>query len=217
MSLAVVLSRGLVRPRRAAGHRRVPRRQRPARVQPGRAAGDRGQGGTRPRACGIAERELRLPATEVHGEFGAGGSAEGVRPLRPADRARHPRRHRAIAAGALGDARVRRRARADWRAAPDPRRAADRAVPRGATAAPSCCRRRARPRRRWCATRSSIRRAACWPCARTSRGALRWPHWRRPRQWPPRTRRRCPTSPTSAARTTRSERSPSPRPAPTAC
>jgi hypothetical protein len=79
------------RSRSAARHGRVPRRQRPAGVYPGGSAGDRGEGSARSRARRAAERAVRLPAAQVHRQFGARRLAEGIRPLRLADRARHPR------------------------------------------------------------------------------------------------------------------------------
>ncbi len=141
------------------------------------------------------------PAAQVHRQPRAGRPAEGVRPLRPADRARRPGRDRPAPAAAAGRARVRRRTGADGRAAADARRAGDGAVRAPRRPRASCCRRErgrggAGARRRRCPARSLLevcahvtgRDAAC-----AAGGARR----RRPSTG----RRQSPTSPTSAART----------------
>ena len=78
-----------------AGHRRGPSRERPAELHAGRPGRHRGQGSARAGARRAADQRPRLSAQQAHhGEPGAGRFAEGVGPLRPADRDRHPRRQR---------------------------------------------------------------------------------------------------------------------------
>ena len=76
----------------------------------------------------LAERAIRIPRAQGHGQPRAGGPAEGVGSLRPADRARHSRGHRADPGRRLCRLRVRGRARADRRVARRARRARHGAV-----------------------------------------------------------------------------------------
>ena len=95
--------------------------------------------------------------------------------LRPADRARHPRRERPACRRRARRPRVRRRAGADRRAAPGARRAGHGAVGARAPAAPSSCPKATRRRRRSPRARASCRRARCSRSARTSRARRRSP------------------------------------------
>ena len=71
------------------------------------------------------QNPVRIPGAKGHGQLGPRRSAEGVRALRPADCARHPRGHGRVAPAGARRARVRRRARALRRAAPGSRGARD--------------------------------------------------------------------------------------------
>ena len=97
-------------------------------IQSRRTSRHRGPRIARPRARGAAERAVRVPGAKDHGEPRARRSAEGVRPLRSADRDRHPRRNEADSRQRARELRIRRRARAGWRTASDSRRAADGAL-----------------------------------------------------------------------------------------
>ncbi len=128
MSLAVVLSRGLagldaplvtVEVHLAGGL--------PAFNLVGLAR-HRGPRVARPRARGAAERAVRVPGAQDHGEPRARRFAEGIRPLRSADRDRHPRRDEADSRRRARELRIRGRARVGRRAASDSRRAADGAL-----------------------------------------------------------------------------------------
>ena len=149
------------RPRSACGHGRGPSRQRPAELHAGRPRRHRGEGVARAGARRAADERARVPAQQArHGEPRAGRPAEGIGPLRPADRARHPRRRGPDRRGRARRVRVRRRALARRPAASGARRAGDGARPAARAAANprarSSCRRRAPTSRRW---------SAAWRCA----------------------------------------------------
>src|SRR3972149_1273102 len=72
-----------------------------------RSRGARGEGPRAPRAQPCA---LRIPRAAHHRESRAGRPAEGLEPLRPADRARHSRRERAVEGGRARRSRIRGRA-----------------------------------------------------------------------------------------------------------
>ena len=71
----------------------------------------------------IQNAGLEFPHNAHHRQPGAGRPAQGVRPLRPADRARHPGRQRTDRRGPAGRPRIRRRTVAVRRTAPGARRA----------------------------------------------------------------------------------------------
>ena len=80
---------------RTGGHGRSPPRQRPAELHAGRPGRHRGQGVARARPRGAADERPRVPAQQArHRQPRAGRPAQGIGSLRPADRARHPRRSR---------------------------------------------------------------------------------------------------------------------------
>ena len=174
-------------------------------VQPGRPARHRGQGIARTRARGAAERAVRVSRAQDHRQSRAGRPAQGIGPLRSADRDRHPRGDGPDSRERARVVRIRGRARARRRAARDPRRAADgagRAPRRPRVRAAGGERRRSGARAR-CA--SCIRPRRCWRCARISPGASRFPRLAGERRAP--TDRRSPISPTCADRRKRSARS----------
>ena len=95
MSLAVIHSRALDGLDAPPVHGRGAPGQRAAELHAGRPGRHRSQGVARARARRAGQQRLRVPAQQAHhGQPGAGRPAQGVRPLRPADRARHPGRRR---------------------------------------------------------------------------------------------------------------------------
>ena len=141
------------RPGRARGARRGAAGQRPAELHAGRPGRHRGQGVARARARGAAAERLRVSAQQAHhGQPGAGRPAQGVGPLRPADRAGHPGGRRPARRGAAGGA-TNSPASCRWPA--------------------SCARCAARWRWRWrCAAAAARARWCCRPTARAPR--RRW-------------------------------------------
>ena len=140
------------RPGRARGHGRGAPGQRPAELHARRPGRHRGQGGARARARGAAEQRARLPAQQAHHrQPRAGRPAEGVGPLRPADRARHPGR----AAGSST-----RRASPRFEFAGELSLAGDLRPVRGALAMGLALRRTRRAARRWCCRRPAPSEAA---------------------------------------------------------
>ena len=124
MSLAMVYSRALDGLEAPEVHGGSAPGQRPAELHAGGPGRHRGEGVARARARGAAAKRLRLPAQQAHhGQPGAGRPAQGIGPLRPADRAGHPGGGRADRRRAAGGLRVRRRTVAGRRAAPGARRA----------------------------------------------------------------------------------------------
>lgn len=68
-------------------------RQRAAELHVGRAGRHGSERSARTRALGDRQRRARIPQQQAHhGQSGAGRPAQGLGPLRPADRARHPGR-----------------------------------------------------------------------------------------------------------------------------
>ncbi len=122
MSLAVVLSRGLAGLDAPLVTVEVHLGRRAAGLQSGRPARHRGQGIARSRACGDAERAVRVPGAQDHRQPGACGSAQGVRAFRSADRPWRARRDAADTGQHTCAIRVRGRARARRCTAPHPRR-----------------------------------------------------------------------------------------------
>jgi len=117
---------GPARPRSPRGHGRGAPRQRPAELHPGRASRYRSEGIARAGARCTADERPRVSAQQAgHGQPRARRPAEGIGPLRPADRARHPRRGRAHRRGPAGRLRIRRRAVARRRVASGARCAGD--------------------------------------------------------------------------------------------
>ena len=114
----------------------------------------------------IQNSGFEFPAQAHHRQPCPGRPAQGIRPLRPADRARHPGRLRADPGADARRTRVRRRTFALGRTAPGARHAGDVLVGRPVPGARSCCRRLPPTKRRWSARRRSCRRAACWMSAR---------------------------------------------------
>ena len=109
---------GLARARGARGHGRSPSGQRLAELHTGRPRRDRSEGVARARPRRLADERARVSAQQARdGQPRAGRPAEGIGPLRPADRPRHPRRRRTDRRRAAGRVRVRRRAFARRRAA----------------------------------------------------------------------------------------------------
>ena len=105
MSFAVVHSRALRGLEAPGGDGRGAPGERPAELHPGRPGRHRGEGVARAGPGGVADQRPRVPAQQAgHGEPGARRPAEGVGPLRPADRARHPRRRRRSSTRARLDA-----------------------------------------------------------------------------------------------------------------
>ena len=210
------------RPRRARGHGRGASGQRPAELHAGRPGRHRSQGSARAGARGAADQRPRVPAQQAHhGQPRAGRPAEGVGPLRPADRARHPRRQRPDRRGAARAASsspassrsaascARCAARWRWRLALQRsarrRRARTLVLPHASADEAALGRRPRGPRR---ARTCSMSCARCCPARPAdARGAARCRG--RAAAAP---RRRCPTCATSRARPAPSARSRSPRP-----
>lgn len=164
-------------PRRAAGGRGNPPRQRPAELHARRPRRHRGERGARAGALGDRHRRAGFPSQPAHHrQPGAGGSAQGLGPFRPADRAGHPGRRRASRRQPPRRLGVRRRTVARRRAAAGAGRAGH-----GAGAAP-----RRRPPRAAARQRRGGR-------ARAGRGGVpRAPPARRGGALPARGRRRAP-------------------------
>ena len=134
-----------------------------------RPARHRGEGSARPRARRAQQRALRVSGAAHHRQPRAGRPAQGLGPLRPADRARHPRRHRpARAAGARPATSSPASCRSPASCAPV-RGALAMALSRARRRArASSCPRATRRRRRSPRARASCRRARCSRSWRTS-------------------------------------------------
>ena len=182
---------GLGRGRHPAGAARVHRR---------RARRQGGARGARAGAGGDGQLGLRVPAAADHGQPRAGLPAQGRPGVRPAARGRAARRLRPARAGGGRGLRGGRRALADGRGASGPRRARGRGghAPR-ASCGGSCCRCRARARRRWCRTSRSSASSRCSELVATLRGDAEPPSM--PAEAADGGRARGPSSPTSAATT----------------
>ena len=188
MSLAVIRSRSLDGLRRTRGHRRSAPGQWPAELHAGRPGRHRGEGSAGAGARRTAEQRPRVPAQQAHhGQSGAGRPAQGVGPLRSADRARHPGRERPGRPSAPGRVRVRGRTEPGRRPAARARRARDgaRAETNGRTCALLCCPGAAPKRRRWSKAWPSMAQGICWMwcapcCPQRPRAPCRAPSQRRP-------------------------------------
>ena len=96
---------------RTRGHRRSAPGQRPAQLHAGRPGRGRSEGGTRARALGAAQRRAGVPVEqENHRQPRPCRPAQGLGPLRSADRTRHPCGQRADRCGPARGLGVRGRA-----------------------------------------------------------------------------------------------------------
>ena len=204
--------------------RRGAPRQRPAELHARRPRRHRGEGIARARPRGAADERVRVSAQQArHREPRARRPAQGVGPLRPADRARHPRRRRPDRRDALGRFEFAGELSLGGELRPVHGALAMALALRRARAMPRarwCCRRPAPTSRRWsaaCPVRGADhlldvvralvagrRRRRVAGCASRDRS--------RAAQAP-----RCPTCATSAARPPPSARSRSPPPGSQAC
>ena len=130
----------------------------------------------------LAHSGLGFPDQQAHHrQPGAGRSAQGVGPLRPADRPRHPGRRRPDRCRRARPLRVRRRAEPGRRIAAGARRAGagPGRAPRGRLRARWCCPRPVPAKPRWPKASTCAARVTCWT----------W--WRRCSRATPRSRCRC--------------------------